>query len=129
MTLFCDGACRGNPGPASFGYVIFQADEIIAQGGGKLGTTTNNVAEYQGLIQGLKKLVALGAKEITVKADSQLMIRQLSGMYKVKTPHIKELFDLAQKELKHFTKKTFTHIPREENSLADALANQALDSN
>lgn len=127
MTLFCDGASRGNPGPAAYGYIIFQESEIVAQAGGKLGTTTNNVAEYQGLIQGLRKLVELGASEITVKADSQLMIQQLKGVYKVKTPHIKELFDLAQVELKHFSKKTFLHIPREENGLADALCNQALD--
>lgn len=128
MTLFCDGASRGNPGPAAFGYVIFQENEIIAQAGGKIGNTTNNVAEYQGLIQGLKKLVELGAKEITVKADSEFMIRQLKGIYKVKTPHIKVLFDEAQKELSHFTQKTFEHIPREQNSLADALCNKALDS-
>lgn len=128
MTLFCDGASRGNPGPAAFGYVIYEEGRIIAQEGGKLGNTTNNVAEYQGLIHGLRKLVALGATQITVKADSELMIRQLNGIYKVKTPHIKELFDLAQKELVHFSKKNFTHIRREENSVADALCNQALDT-
>jgi ribonuclease HI len=127
MILYCDGASRGNPGPASFGFVVCEGSHIVAKEGGTLGTTTNNVAEYEGLIRGLKKSVELGATELTVKADSELMIRQLNGIYKVKTPHIKVLFDRAQTEIKKLKKVQFIHIRREENSVADQLCNEALD--
>lgn len=128
MILFCDGASRGNPGPAAFGFVVLEGSRIVAKEGGTLGNTTNNVAEYEGLIRGIQKSVELGATELTVKADSEFMIKQLNGIYKVKTPHIKTLFDRAQVEIKKLKKVQFIHIPREQNSAADAMCNEALDN-
>ncbi len=125
--LFCDGASRGNPGPAAYGFVIFQNQDVLEQKGGRLGNTTNNVAEYQGLIHGLKRLVELGAKQIVVKADSEFMVRQLNGIYKVKAPNIIPLFQQAKALLENFEKAQILHVRREENSLADAMANEALD--
>jgi ribonuclease HI len=125
--LYCDGASRGNPGPASYGFVIFEGDEIINKDGKRIGNTTNNVAEYTALIEGLKKAISLNVEEIEIRADSQLLIRQVLGQYKVKTPHIKELFIVVMSLLKNFKKYTAVHIPREENADADEMANWALD--
>lgn len=129
VTLFCDGASRGNPGPGSYGFVILTADEgtLLAEGKATLGNVTNNVAEYQALIHGLQKCRSLGASEVTVKSDSQLMIRQMLGQYKVKAPQIKALFEASRGLVSHFKKVDFVHVPREENSHADSLANEALD--
>lgn len=127
VTLYCDGACRGNPGPGSYGFVVFSGQHILAEGKARLGNLTNNVAEYQALLHGLAKCHALGATEVLVKSDSQLMIRQLNGQYKVRAPQIKPLFDKACALAQKFKKVEFVHIPREENSHADALANEALD--
>ncbi len=128
FTLFCDGASRGNPGPSSFGYVIYGEDgDIVVKVGRTIGSTTNNVAEYEGLIQGLEHCKELKASDVTVKSDSQLLVRQLSGQYKVKTPHILTLFQRAKAVLPAFTSVRFVHIPREENKEADKLANAALD--
>jgi ribonuclease HI len=127
LTLFCDGASRGNPGPGAYGFVVFSGSEIVARSGACLGTVTNNVAEYQGLVNGLKRCLELGAREITVKSDSELLVRQLNGQYKVKAPQLKVLFDEARTLLQQFKKTSVSHVRREENSLADALANEALD--
>lgn len=127
-TLFCDGASRGNPGPSSFGYVIYAEDQsVIAEVGRTIGSTTNNVAEYEGLIQGLAHCKELKISEVTVKSDSQLLVRQLNGQYKVKTPHILTLFQRVKALLSAFASVRFEHIPREENKQADKLANAALD--
>jgi ribonuclease HI len=126
--LFCDGASRGNPGPASYGFIIFQSGEIVFQKGGCLGITTNNVAEYEGLVRGLDRCVQMGASEIVVKSDSELLVRQLSGRYRVKAPQLLPLFERAKQLLKQFKSFEVVHIPRAENSLADALANEALDN-
>lgn len=128
MVLFCDGASRGNPGPASYGFVLIENGEIVVQEGRKIGLHTNNVAEYQGLIHGVKKALSLGVTELTVKCDSELMVRQLNGRYKVKAPHLIPLFQEARQALGQFRKVEVVHVRREENTLADALANQALDS-
>jgi ribonuclease HI len=128
LTLFCDGASRGNPGPSSYGYVIFdEENQVVAEQGRVIGSTTNNVAEYEGLIQGLEHCKTLRASSVTVKSDSQLLVRQLTGQYKVKTPHIAELFHRAKALLTAFSEAHFIHIPREENKRADKLANAALD--
>ena len=126
--LFCDGASRGNPGPGSYGYVIFQSDTVVAEGKAKLGNVTNNFAEYQALISGLAHCQKLGADAVVVKSDSQLLVRQLNGQYKVRSPQIRPLFDQAKKLVDDFNRIEILHIPREENSHADALANEALDS-
>lgn len=127
MTLFCDGASRGNPGPGSFGYAIFEGSETIAREGRVLGTVTNNVAEYEGLIQGLARCQELGATEVTVKSDSQVLVRQLNGEYKVKAAHLQVLAQKARELLRGFERVQILHIRREENTLADKLANAALD--
>lgn len=127
VTLYCDGASRGNPGPGSFGFVILEEGRIVAQGKGRLGNVTNNFAEYQALIQGLQKCLTLGATSIVVKSDSQLLVRQLNGQYRVKAPQIRPLYEEAATLLRKFPESKVHHIPREENSLADALANAALD--
>ncbi len=127
LTLFCDGASRGNPGPSSFGYVILEKDAPIAERGGRLPNGTNNTAEYEGLIHGLVHCKELGASRVLVKSDSQLLVRQMLGQYKVKTPHILALVNRAKQLMGAFEKVGFEHIPREQNTQADKLANQALD--
>ena len=127
--LFCDGASRGNPGPGAYGFVILDGKEIIAKRGAVLGFVTNNIAEYQGLVRGLEKCLELGAKVITVKSDSELLVRQLNGQYKVRSPQLLPLFQTAKTLLGRFESALIQHIPRDENSLADALCNEALDKN
>ncbi len=127
MTLFCDGASRGNPGPGSYGFVIYENGNVIAEQGKTLGSVTNNVAEYEGAIQGLAKCQELKATEVTLKSDSQVLVRQLNGQYKVKAPHLKEMVERAKTLIKSFERVQLVHIPREENKIADKLANAALD--
>ena len=128
VVLFCDGASRGNPGPGAFGYVILKDDDILFQEGKCIGTVTNNIAEYQGLLHGLKKCLELGLDHVTVKSDSQLMVRQLNGEYKVKAPQLIPLFFEAQSLLEKFQRVKVVHVRREENTLADAMCNEALDN-
>lgn len=126
--LFTDGAARGNPGPAGAGAVIISPDgHIVAKVGKFLGDSTNNVAEYMGLILGLKRAKAMGIKELDVLADSELMVKQLSGEYAVKADHLKPLHLEAEALLKGFADVTVRHIPREENAQADAMSNRAID--
>jgi ribonuclease HI len=128
LELYCDGASRGNPGAGAYGYVILEHGQVIAERAEILGTVTNNVAEYQGLLEGVKECVSLGAKELVVKSDSELMVRQLNGVYKVKSPHLIPLFETARGLLKQIPQVKVLHVRREENKLADALANKALDN-
>ncbi|MBK9516637.1 MAG: ribonuclease HI family protein [Anaeromyxobacter sp.] len=126
--LFTDGAARGNPGPAGAGAVIVSPEgHIVAKVGKFLGDETNNVAEYMGLIIGLKRAKAMGIKELDVLADSELMVRQLNGEYAVKAEHLKPLHEEAKGLLKAFTAIEIRHIPREENAQADAMSNRAID--
>jgi ribonuclease HI len=127
MILFCDGASRGNPGPGAYGYVLYQNEAVIFEDGQFLGEVTNNIAEYQGLIRGLEAALKHGATSIVVKSDSELMVRQLNGIYKVRTPHILVLFQQAKALLQNFKEIEILHIRREQNKRADALCNQALD--
>jgi ribonuclease HI len=127
MILYCDGASRGNPGPGAYGYVLLEEGEVVFSKGAGMGVVTNNVAEYEGLLKGLEKSLELGATEIIIRSDSQLLVRQLLGQYKVKAPHIIPLVQKAKTLLASFKKIEVTHIPREENTLADALCNEALD--
>jgi ribonuclease HI len=139
ITVFCDGASRGNPGAASFGVVAFQgnadvsltafkADESLAffAAGKTLGTRTNNEAEYAGLIFALKKCEELGVANPTICSDSELVIKQLKGEYKVKHDKLKLLFAEAQEVVKRIKPK-LVHVRREKNQIADFLANRALD--
>jgi len=126
--LFTDGAARGNPGPAGAGAVIVNPDgHIVAKVGKFLGDSTNNVAEYMALILGLKRAKAMGIKEIEVLSDSELMVKQLAGDYAVKADHLKPLHDEARELLKGFGWIEVRHIPREENTQADAMSNRAID--
>ena len=126
--LYTDGAARGNPGPAGAGAVIVSPDgHIVAKIGKFLGESTNNVAEYMGLILGLKRAKAMGIKELEVLADSELMVKQLAGDYAVKADHLKPLHDEAKALLRGFSWVEVRHIPREENAQADAMSNRAID--
>lgn len=126
--LFTDGAARGNPGPAGAGAVIISPDgHVVAKVGKYLGETTNNVAEYTGLILGLKRAKAMGLRELDVLADSELLVKQLSGEYQVKADHLRPLHDEAKALLAGFDKIDLRHIPREENEAADEMSNRAID--
>jgi ribonuclease HI len=126
--LFTDGAARGNPGPAGAGAVIVSPEgHIVAKVGKFLGDSTNNVAEYMGLILGLKRAKAMGIKELEVLSDSELLVKQLHGDYAVKAEHLRPLHDEAQSLMKAFAWIQVRHIPREENGQADAMSNRAID--
>jgi S-adenosyl-L-methionine hydrolase (adenosine-forming) len=127
ITLFADGGSRGNPGPAGIGAVILRGNdrETVSE---YIGEATNNEAEYQALIAGLKKAAEQPASSIHVKADSLLMVRQLLGHYKIKSPNIRPLHAEAAQLLRAYAKVGIEHIPRESNSEADALVNEALDA-
>ncbi len=128
VLLFSDGGSRGNPGPAGAGYALFDAHRNEIFGGKKfLGTTTNNVAEYTALILGLRKAHELEVKSIDCFLDSELIVKQLNGHYKVKHPDMKILFARVLELKKGFEKITFSHVPREDNKRADQLANEAMD--
>jgi len=126
--LYCDGASRGNPGPAGAGCALYNPQgELAAQQGEYLGEATNNVAEYRALLLGLKLARDLGVTRVHVFADSQLLVRQLTGRYQVKSPHLLPLWQQAKKELQKFEACAISQVARAENREADALANRAID--
>jgi ribonuclease HI len=129
LILHTDGACRGNPGPSSIGVLISDQDgAVIDELAERIGVRTNNYAEYAAVIRGLERALELGAKRVHVKADSQLVVRQLEGTYRVKNEGIKPLFEMAKYLERKFEKGvTYEHVRREQNAEADALANLALD--
>ena len=128
IIIHADGASRGNPGPAGAGALLYDPGGILkAQLSRYLGETTNNVAEYQALILGLQMAREQGATRIQVLADSLLIVEQLKGSYRVKSPHLLPLWRQAKKELQYFEAHAISHVPRAENSLADGLANQGID--
>jgi ribonuclease HI len=115
LVIYTDGAARGNPGPAAIGVVIRdEGGNTIASISRRLGVTTNNQAEYRAVIAGLEKAISLGTRRIMIKSDSELVVKQLNGQYKIKNTA--------------FESVSITGIPREQNSAADALANKALDA-
>ncbi|AKF83193.1 ribonuclease HI [Myxococcus fulvus] len=128
VRVYSDGAARGNPGPAGAGAVVTDTEgHVVARLGRFLGTQTNNHAEYMGLLLGLKHAKVLGAREVDVYADSELLIRQLGGQYQVKSATLRPLFDEAKKLLSGFTRVKLHHIPRAKNADADAMSNRAID--
>jgi ribonuclease HI len=128
MRVYSDGAARGNPGPSGAGAVLTDPDgKVLARVGKFLGRQTNNYAEYMGLLIGLKHARELGAREVDVYADSELMIRQLGGRYQVKSATLKPLYDEAVRLLKGFAKVKLVHVPREMNREADEMSNRAID--
>jgi ribonuclease H / adenosylcobalamin/alpha-ribazole phosphatase len=125
-----DGGSRGNPGPAGYGAVVLDADtgELLAERSGFLGVATNNVAEYRGLIAGLTAAAELGARGVTVRMDSKLVVEQMSGRWQVKHPAMRPLAARAAELARGFDTISFGWIPRLQNSAADRLANQAMDA-
>jgi ribonuclease H / adenosylcobalamin/alpha-ribazole phosphatase len=127
--LSTDGGARGNPGPAAYGYVLEAEDGTILDArGATIGVATNNVAEYSGLIAGLRKAVELAVDELEVVSDSELIVRQMTGDYKVKNEALRALFEEASDLAERLPKVRYTAVRREHNELADRLVNEALDS-
>jgi ribonuclease HI len=126
--LMVDGAARGNPGEAGCGAAILDENGALVKALSRyLGRATNNVAEYEGLLMGLEALLQLGQKNIVVQSDSQLMVRQLNGEYRVKDEKLKVLFQRARDLLRKFGSYRIVHVRREMNQLADRLANRGID--
>lgn len=128
VVIHTDGASRGNPGPAAIGVVIEGPNgRVLAEFGEALSPTTNNVAEYTAVIRALERAAELGARRVECKMDSQLVVRQLNGSYRVKHRDMLPLYRRVLELIQGFDQVTFAHVPREENTEADRLANQALD--
>ncbi len=130
VTIHVDGGARGNPGPAGAGVVITDTDdgEVIYEAGIFLGHATNNVAEYKGMLHGLEMAQTLNASQVELVSDSQLLVRQMIGQYKVKNAGLRPLFQQGKALANKFDTCSFRHVRREQNVLADALVNQAIDA-
>jgi len=128
LILYCDGASRGNPGPSSFGWTLVdESGKCVGEAGKKLPDGTNNIAEYEAMVAGLQAAIELGIRQLVVRADSELVIRQVTGRYKVKSPGLIPLYQKVRELSGRFDRIAFEHVPREQNKRADALANMALD--
>lgn len=126
--IYSDGACRGNPGPSGIGAVILNdKGKVVHEISKYIGVVTNNVAEYEALLEALDYCVKKNLSPVEILADSQLMIRQLSGQYKVKHPNMIPLHQKAKEYMVHLKVTGFTHVLREFNQRADELANQGID--
>jgi ribonuclease HI len=127
--LSTDGGARGNPGPAAYGYVLEAEDGTVLDARGeKIGVATNNVAEYRALIAGLEKAIELGIDELEVVSDSELLVKQMQGEYRVKNEALRELNDEANSLERKLDRVRYTAVRREHNELADKLVNEALDA-
>jgi ribonuclease HI len=132
VLVYADGGARGNPGPAAIGAVVLDPltdpPRRLAVVSERIGVTTNNVAEYRALIAGLEAAAPFRARRITVRADSMLVVQQLRGIWKVKQEHLRPLFERARALLTGYDQVELEHVPRGENTDADALVNAALDA-
>jgi ribonuclease HI len=129
VIIFTDGASRGNPGPAAIGVVIQdETGKPIATISRRLGITTNNQAEYRAMVAALEKAISLGARQVLLCSDSELVVRQMNGVYRVKKPELIPLFQMVKQLAASLESFKISHIPREKNSHADSLANKALDT-
>ena len=127
--LWTDGGSRGNPGPAAFAYVLEADDGTVLDARGKaIGVATNNVAEYSALVAGLRRAVDAGVSELEVRSDSELMVKQMRGEYRVKNRDLQTLFVEASRAAREVGRVTYVHVRREHNELADRLVNEALDA-
>ena len=127
--LSTDGGARGNPGPAAYGYVLEAEDgTVLAAHGEAIGRATNNVAEYRALLAGLEKAIELGVDDLEVVSDSELVVKQMRGEYKVKNEALRELNDAAASLAGQLRSVRYTAVRREHNELADRLVNEALDA-
>jgi ribonuclease HI len=128
LIVYVDGGARGNPGPAAIGVVVSDpAGEVLDEVAERIGVATNNVAEYRALLKGLERAAALGAREVEIVNDSELVAKQLTGVYKVKHPAMKPLYAEATSALRGFDRWRIRSVPRAQNARADALVNAALD--
>jgi ribonuclease HI len=127
VTIYTDGAARGNPGPAAFAYVIRRHGAVDIEEKGLLGKTTNNIAEYEALVRALEHARLLGARRVQVLSDSELLVRQMLGEYQVKNEGLRPLYEQAGALRRQFDGVTFRHVRRSENGRADRLCNEALD--
>ena len=125
--VYFDGACRGNPGPASIGWVVVTGDGIVAEGGERIGRATNNQAEYEALIAALEAARDYGYDEVHCRGDSELIVKQVRGEYDTNDPDLREKRVTVHELLSNFDEWTLEHVPREVNDRADELANEALD--
>jgi ribonuclease HI len=132
LLIYCDGGARGNPGPAAIGAVVLDPSTDpptrLATVSESIGVATNNVAEYRALVAALEAARKFPARRIRIRADSQLVVRQLQGHYRVKQPHLRLHFEQARELLSAYEEVELTHVRREENTEADALVNAALDA-
>ncbi len=127
--LYADGGARGNPGPAGIGILLVDLDgNVLGEVARGIGVTTNNVAEYTALIEGLELAHAKGATEIDVRLDSKLVVHQVLGEWKIKNDTLRRLAAKAESLLRRFERKSLSHVPREQNAAADKLANQGMDA-
>ncbi len=131
LLIYCDGGSRGNPGPAAIGAVVLdpstEPPTVLTTVSERIGVATNNVAEYRALVAGLEAARAFPARRVRVRADSELLVRQLEGRYKVKSAHLRPLLDQARALLAEYDAVDLAHVRRELNTDADALVNAALD--
>ena len=126
--LYTDGGARGNPGPAAFGYVLEAEDgTVLASHGERIGVATNNVAEYRALIAGLRRAAELHVPRIEVVSDSELLVKQMRGEYRVKNEELRRLSLEAKRLERELAKVEYRHVRRAQNELADRLVNEALD--
>ena len=127
--LFTDGGARGNPGPAAYGFVLEAEDgTVLAADGQAIGVATNNVAEYSGLVAGLRKALELHVPEVEVVSDSELLVKQMRGEYRVKNEALRALFVEASTLARSLQGVEYRHVKRAHNELADRLVNEALDA-
>jgi probable phosphoglycerate mutase len=129
VIVACDGASRGNPGPAGIGVQITDDDgSVVAEIAHGLGIATNNQAEYTAVLEGLKRAVELGGAEVTVRSDSRLLVEQLSGRFRVKNPTLQRLHKEVRDVASRLGRVRYEHVPRERNTEADRLANEGVDA-
>jgi len=126
--LFTDGGARGNPGPAAYGFVLETEDgTVLAAEGAAIGDATNNVAEYSGLVAGLRRAIELQVPDVEVVSDSELMVKQMRGEYRVKNEALRDLYEQAIRLADKLGNVEYRHVKRAHNELADRLVNEALD--
>jgi len=128
LIIYCDGAARGNPGPAGIGVLVTDdSGRVLATVSGGIGVATNNVAEYRAVLAGLEAAAELGGSDVLVRSDSRLLVEQLSGRFRVKNPTLIRLHGEVRQLVSRFAEAHFEHVPREQNREADRLANQGVD--
>lgn len=127
LTIHIDGAARGNPGPAACAFVITREGTPPLEEAECLGSATNNVAEYTALLRALQRAAQLGGRQLLIRSDSELLVKQMNGLYRVKNEQLRDLYEQAKRLCARFDSVSLTHVPRSANSEADRLCNEVLD--